>query len=456
MQSLLEQDSFFHVLTFLTPKELFKFQILSKHCKQISNLPSLWYEVSRNKIINICKFTSTKMKKEFLPSFDTEINWKQFYQSLKFVCFSTGYNGGPTDWGIEKMQEEPDFGQLGLELDHKEILKIQEFTLIPGLIGKEIVNVQCGGFHTLALSKNGEVYAFGSNTFGQLGLGDRKSRSTPTKLNLKNIKSIHCGYAYSCAINQSGECFGWGFNKNGRAGHSDTESKWISSLGKKKYAYVDTPMFIKEFEGIKIKKIACGSGHTIFLDYEGNVYGIGRNDVNQLGGFRQNVDEINDQFILDLPHKSDEYIKFKNPFLKDIIDIACLSYSSAFLNHKNILFACGGTNVGDSPMEIDSFVENVENFHGSSSVLYAVVGGLPYDTIDQRWNLGKLKLKYVTGASGVKYSIEKNGKFFTEGEDFNKYGLLGRTNLNSLQIEFPSLEINFEMVSVGYRHVFVN
>ena len=45
--------------------------------------------------------------------------------------------------------------------------------------------VSCGGDHTIVLSENGNVYAFGQSTNGQLGLGTRTLETfVPLKISL--------------------------------------------------------------------------------------------------------------------------------------------------------------------------------------------------------------------------------------------------------------------------------
>src|SRR5207237_1049530 len=72
-----------------------------------------------------------------------------------------------------------------------------------------IVNIACGGFHSLALTQNSEIYAWGKNNYGQLGLGDYIDRSIPCKLNLKDIKLIDCASSYSMAVNGQGKVWSW-------------------------------------------------------------------------------------------------------------------------------------------------------------------------------------------------------------------------------------------------------
>ncbi len=54
------------------------------------------------------------------------------------------------------------------------------------LINDEIIDISCGSGHTLALTNSGEVYAWGSNKFGQVGDGSYgffKYQSIPKKVN---------------------------------------------------------------------------------------------------------------------------------------------------------------------------------------------------------------------------------------------------------------------------------
>lgn len=37
---------------------------------------------------------------------------------------------------------------------------------------KPVVDVACGGYHTIAICRTGEVYAWGSGNYGELGTGE--------------------------------------------------------------------------------------------------------------------------------------------------------------------------------------------------------------------------------------------------------------------------------------------
>ena len=75
----------------------------------------------------------------------------------------------------------------------------KSFQPIPGL-GDDLVfiDIEAVSKHSLALSQDYQVFGWGWNNFGQLGLGDRKERMNPEKLELPSgLKSgpitIHCG-----------------------------------------------------------------------------------------------------------------------------------------------------------------------------------------------------------------------------------------------------------------------
>ena len=56
-------------------------------------------------------------------------------------------------------------------------------TLIEGAIqGKFVTDVACGSHHSLCLTKDGDIYAWGQNNCGQIGTGTTTNQSTPRKV----------------------------------------------------------------------------------------------------------------------------------------------------------------------------------------------------------------------------------------------------------------------------------
>lgn len=80
-------------------------------------------------------------------------------------------------------------------------------------IDEKIKSVACGLDHTLVLSNSGRVYAFGSNTTGQLGFGDRRSTPYPTLIqDIAHIemKKIAASSFSASLSSSSGDLYLWG------------------------------------------------------------------------------------------------------------------------------------------------------------------------------------------------------------------------------------------------------
>ncbi|XP_030342933.1 probable E3 ubiquitin-protein ligase HERC4 isoform X3 [Strigops habroptila] len=162
-----------------------------------------------------------------------------------------------------------DLGQLG----HEKARKRPEH--VGALDAQNIVAVSCGEAHTLALNDKGQVYAWGLATDGQLGLpGTEECIRVPR--NIKSLSEIQivqvaCGYYHSLALSKGSEVFSWGQNKYGQLG-----------LGYE-YKKQNSPQVIKSLLGIPFAQIAAGGAHSFVLTLSGAIFGWGRNKFGQLG-----------------------------------------------------------------------------------------------------------------------------------------------------------------------------
>jgi alpha-tubulin suppressor-like RCC1 family protein len=83
-----------------------------------------------------------------------------------------------------------------------------------------------GGRHSLALTRDGRVFAWGSNYRGELGLGDNQNRFQPTKIaGSSDVVAIAAGYEFSAALRADGTVWAWGDNRNGQLGDETTVSR---------------------------------------------------------------------------------------------------------------------------------------------------------------------------------------------------------------------------------------
>lgn len=90
---------------------------------------------------------------------------------------------------------------------------------------KDIVNVEAGDYISYFRMKNGDIYSFGKNNSGELGLGDSGNVIIPTKINLSGVEKIHAGLNSAYAIEPDGTVYSWGANANGQLGQGDKQDR---------------------------------------------------------------------------------------------------------------------------------------------------------------------------------------------------------------------------------------
>ncbi|XP_017578302.1 probable E3 ubiquitin-protein ligase HERC4 isoform X1 [Pygocentrus nattereri] len=162
-----------------------------------------------------------------------------------------------------------DLGQLG----HEKARKKPE--QVVALDAQNIVAVSCGEAHTLALNDKGHVFAWGQASDGQLGIGSIEECIRVPR-NIKSLSEVHivqvtCGYLHSLALSRRGQIFSWGQNKYGQLGLG------LEGPG------VSTPQVIQSLLGIPFVQISAGGAHSFGLTPSGAIFGWGRNKFGQLG-----------------------------------------------------------------------------------------------------------------------------------------------------------------------------
>ena len=91
-------------------------------------------------------------------------------------------------------------------------------------VKKKARDIFCGNHHSFYISQQGQVYGFGLNNHGQLGIGHKENVSLPThipELDDKNITIIAGGEHHSIACTIDGKVYCWGRNDEGQCGQGD-------------------------------------------------------------------------------------------------------------------------------------------------------------------------------------------------------------------------------------------
>jgi len=140
---------------------------------------------------------------------------------------------------------------------------------VPALGLSNVVAVAAGGFHSLALLRSGEVWAWGANWFGQLGVGTSDQQDAPRVVTgLDDVRALAGGVFHSLAVKNDGTVWTWGRNDFGQLGHDP-------AMDNSRPAPVNGLSDVVE--------VAGGQEHSLALNADGTVWGWGRGDSGQLG-----------------------------------------------------------------------------------------------------------------------------------------------------------------------------
>ena len=96
------------------------------------------------------------------------------------------------------------------------------------LAGKTVTAISAGNFYSLALTSDGKVYGWGDNGYGQLGDGTTTRRHVPVAVNTsgvlagETVTAISAGAIHSLALTSDGRVYAWGDNGQGQLGDGTT------------------------------------------------------------------------------------------------------------------------------------------------------------------------------------------------------------------------------------------
>ena len=108
-------------------------------------------------------------------------------------------------------------GQLGLGTTTRSVTPSQVSSSISW------TKIFTGRNFGIATKPNGTLWMWGGNAIGQLGLGDTTNRSSPTQVGaLTNWLNVSGGYSYTLATKTDGTLWSWGYNAQGQLGLGNT------------------------------------------------------------------------------------------------------------------------------------------------------------------------------------------------------------------------------------------
>ncbi|CDW80694.1 hect e3 ubiquitin ligase [Stylonychia lemnae] len=229
----------------------------------------------------------------------------------------------------------------------------------------KIAKLVCGAGHTLILTINHQIFSWGCNLLGQLGLGDTQPRNRPTEITaLKNdrvIVDIASGAGHCMILDSFGVVYSWGASADFQTGHyvepaqeGDTKQFIISpkrldilcqksiqvlkiSCGIKHTALINSRSELicfgsNEFgqcgDGRQLESIECGGAHTLVKSMTQEIFSFGLNDKGQLGLGIPNT-------IVTVPQKIKNFTSF------NIVRMSCADESTCALTSNGDVFVWG-------------------------------------------------------------------------------------------------------------------
>ena len=343
-----------------------------------------------------------------------------------------------------------EYGQLGDGKTTNSVLPICISDKENELKGKRIVDISAGYGHTVAIDEEEKVYTWGYNEFGQLGYVTEDNSTEPicisdkeNELKGKRIVDISAGYGHTVAIDKEGKVYTWGFNEYGQLGDitlrysaepicltdkknelkrmktvkvvtEDTEVISLAESGKIYIWYIwevgdgtaiyALPICISdkdtELKGKRIVDISAGYGHTVAIDEEGKVYTWGDNGDGQLGDGTTNDSPL----PICISNKENE-LKGKK-----IISISAGGYHTVAIDEEGKVYTWGNNEVGQL---------------GDGTTTNSV---LPICISDKENELKGKRIVDISAGYGHTVAIDEEGKVYTWGD--NGDGQLGDGTTN--------------------------
>ncbi|XP_050676009.1 X-linked retinitis pigmentosa GTPase regulator-like isoform X2 [Leptidea sinapis] len=243
------------------------------------------------------------------------VKWLKPHRTL-FVACGRAHTVFVTDTNAIYAVGCNDEGQLGTgDTEQQTVPQYVELD-----VDQPIRQVAAGSNHTAILTDEGRVFVCGSNSEGQLGLGE-DTRSSLRFVELKfmeKIAFVECGYYHTVFITAKGAVFVTGENENQKLGIINTNN----------IIYVPQVLPLD----VPIKSACCGANHTFLLSLdETKILAFGSNEQGQLG-MPKNIEKVTEPTEINMDKMFDGF---------QLKLVACGAMHTAFVTDNGLLYTCG-------------------------------------------------------------------------------------------------------------------
>ena len=295
---------------------------------------------------------------------------------------------------------------------------------------------------SLAVGSDGNAYAWGGNSYGQLGDGTTTNRTTPVKVKKPagvstdfNYMQVSAGWQHSLGLGSDGYVYAWGGNSYGQLGNNTSGS------------YSAVPMRVRDpasptdaSKGLKAIQVSAGYYHSLAVDKDGNIWAWGLNKNGQLGDNTNNFTEKANPF----PKRVQLDSTGANTGLK-AIQVSGGGYHSLAIDEDGNTWAWGYNYYGQLGNNTNSEINDKANPNPQKVLLNPTEA----NTV--------LKAVQVSGGDSHSLAIDKNGNVWAWG--WNRYAQLGTGNVTGQFVANPvpkQVLLDPKVASTGLKAVQVS
>ena len=222
-----------------------------------------------------------------------------------------------------------------------------------------IQSVSCFQGHTMCLDYDGNVFIFGSNEGGSLGIGKRQDKLKysykPRKLDLPPIKQVSCGSDFSICLSQEGNLYSFGSNSHGQLGHGT-------------FGNANVPVLIETLNNVDF--VECGYSFAICKTLNNLIYSWGYNHYGQLGKLKSSR----------APEKCTNWPD-------NVVDIKCGESHTLILTSNMEVYSCGSNMLCQLGREVDRRSFSVEKIEDLPEIIRIECGNWHSMCLDINYNL---------------------------------------------------------------------
>ena len=194
----------------------------------------------------------------------------QSYSCRSGGCVGEAREGTAWLWGSGE-SGQLGHGQSGTGMQSALPVLLAQQAGVAASFPTDVISVATGSDHTLALTVDGSVWAWGNNDYGQLGDDTTTARSRPVEISSlhSRVIAIAAGSYHSLALFSDGTVYAWGRNDHQEIG----DPSWTGST--------KTPRLVPGLTNVIA--LEAGNFHSVALKADGTIVTWGNNQFGQLG-----------------------------------------------------------------------------------------------------------------------------------------------------------------------------